>query len=206
MRLWRLTKGDDALRIEVHASADGATAALDRLVAMSAATTTVEVPYERFPGALGQVAVQIRNAELHDVIWVFHDLCLRVRWQGASPDARPQCQAVQAFAASHVVDAAPNLTVDSIEVQPVRVAVGDRVHVNARVSPAIDDARIISDFHFDMEALSQVKVDTTSLVAEAMKPGITAIEFVVADRSTLASASALISVEIADREWAGVHP
>jgi hypothetical protein len=203
-REWVLHREDSKVRLEVSIFEDETTAR-EHLVSIAAATMTVEIPYERFEGPLGDIAIKNFNPNYEDLIWCRANVTVKVRDYigGNGPQL---AQELDRLLGQHEVANLQEFLpiVDHLEVSATRITVGNLVTLVIEARPAGDAARSGQDLIIEVEEadslLEYVETEANAWRWRAMEAGQATLHVLVVHPETLVSVHRTVEIQIAAAE------
>lgn len=170
-------------------STKGVAAALKELISRASATMTPEVPYEKGPDDLGDIAVSLGSGGDQDLIWVFHNVCFQMRGVQSEIDILAIARWLQSVANAHVVSSLlnhlppkPALSLSSRTLQ-----VGQTADLIITFPPDSEVQRYLVEVVSTVEPVSLLSQEPLHAVLRAETPGIGIVEVAIIDRRTLLS-------------------
>jgi hypothetical protein len=197
--IWDWQRGEERLSVEVYVSGAGSGVAREKLVDLASRTTTREIPYDPGPPGLGDLAIQHTDPPFEEVLWVFHNVCVRVDNQGTGRTVLPMVWRIQAFMEGSVVHRiAKHLPhIDGIQVSSTRVQVGETITIEAHVAPGQHGQHLITQIDETGERLLEpTGAEGLSAIFRAVGPGRAFIEINVIDPVTLLSSRLVVFVDV----------
>lgn len=197
-RSWFFAKESSGVGLDIVVSSIKPTAAFEELVNFAGATMTVEIPFVRGPKELGQLSVKHKNPNVHDVIWAYQNVCVRINAIDVSLDVIKLAQALDRLLRGRLVNNVQNYKpyIERITVSPEHIRVGNLIHVEIHPRREPSSAQRMSEIIETQGQLEQVSQNALSASFRAKSPGQTEIYGMLADRATLLSASATVVVKI----------
>jgi hypothetical protein len=195
-REWVLRRGDETVSILIFVSEGGVQPARQFFLLRASNNMMMEVPYLKGPAGLGTLAVHLSHKQAPSFIWVYRNTTFQVDAQDTSLDILPIARWLQATAESGLV--APPTAQLSLpgptSVSARRVPVGQPIEIGLTI-PTAGQSNYQMKLEFDRQMLEVVSQRGLAAQVRGIKPGSTALDLWLIERSTLLSAPSRIDLE-----------
>ena len=194
-RTWR--KGPKLLAIAVYVSMDSMQVR-EKLIAIVSSTMRPTIPFVRGPKDLGELSIRHLVGHNDTLMWVFHNVLIKLENEGSEFDIVPAAYAIQAFMNRALTPALASVAphVDGLHVSPSPIHVGNEVRLSVTLSPGTAPDINTRIRESSVELLGITGRDALSATFLAKRPGRTSLNVTLIDRRTMLSPPLSVPVEV----------